>query len=325
MPVAATLEPDGIVGSFPRPSFAGLEFPAEEWSVGQAEFRHFLHEYPRVAGGQLEKLGRRPYIFSFEVPGQTVLNDAPRPYRNWYPTNALKLISIFETGLTSFLVVPGRGSIEAMCVSWPSKFSGKVQSGEHLTFTFIEDSFDESPAGFVATETPQSLSTKVATLQAAAARAGVVTPITTRVNTGSGIQLVQTGDAIQSIASASASITTAASQPNPPEQVMSAQLGTIVGLCGTLDRHPALKAQGSSDTFLAMMEVWAAAAKLRRDLLAQGDVLRVYTTTVPMTVDQVSVYLYGDVSHVLGLLRANSFADALDIPANTAVLYYAAA
>ena len=75
----------------------------------------------------------------------------------------------------------------------------------------------------------------------------------------------------------------------------------------------------------ALKEVWLSAIEMGRDVRAKQAPIQVWTTPTEMSIQQVSVELYGDGNHIEDLNDLNGFADQFAIPAGTDVRYYRAA
>lgn len=119
-------------------SFDKIDFPYKEIEM-DGELRDHVHEYPHSPGGAPEKLGRRLYVFN--ITSSFHGDFVPEKYRDLWPWNLAKLVSLFEKGETKDLVLPQIGSpIRAYCTNWKRVLKHNVTSGEAVTLKFREDS-----------------------------------------------------------------------------------------------------------------------------------------------------------------------------------------
>jgi hypothetical protein len=319
-PATAERNAEGVV--FARGSFGGIPIPSATWAVKGGQ-RFVIHEYPKVPGGQLEKLGRRPYTIHMHCNAFLELNEGPSPYGiDYYPFSWNELIALFESGETAVLIVPGRGPIRAMCTNWDSSFDGQIQSGEVVDLEFTEDTFDTSAGSLLRpTISGPALSSLALALQAQAVNDNVSIPFTQRTAAGD----VVSGDLFSSIFGLVTSIVAIGDQLKLQAQLVINRIDTLLSLCQLADRDPQLGRLEVSATTTALMQLWAAGAAMQRDLKATGIPLLQFLTPHTMTIDEVAIALYGATDRAEELLQLNMLDDPWRIPSGAAVNYYDAA
>lgn len=121
----------------PKASFDKIEFPFTSRSA-TLEARTHVHEYPKMAGGSLEKLGRKLWTFTFEVPFHTTFARFP----DLYPGRLTALTERCARLDTATLLVPEIGEIRCVLTRLDRKRQGRIHSGEDTTLTFLEDDLE---------------------------------------------------------------------------------------------------------------------------------------------------------------------------------------
>jgi hypothetical protein len=123
------------LAQLPKAEFDGIQFPVKNYEV-IGGLRDHVHEYPHSPGGAVEKLGRKLYTFRFTA----LFDQRVSGYGdNLLPGDASDLNDRFDDQVTSTLVVPHIGSVQAYAVSWTHKVSADLQSGIEVDIEFRED------------------------------------------------------------------------------------------------------------------------------------------------------------------------------------------
>lgn len=279
-----------------RAAFAGIEFPVSRVSV-KGGLREFVHEFPHVAGGAPEKLGRKLYEFTFEVPFHDVLPDYGT---DLWPSRLADLRTYFELETTEDLVVPTIGTIQAYCYDWEQDWQAKVQSGESATFHFREDSSSAFLAGAIAVPTTAGIAVRGKAL-------------TTIVEVGG-----YSASLFDGIRDAVNSITALSDQADLYANLLEAKALGLADMCRQLDASlPDLQKPVNFPLIDALLELWAAAVDLHKDALRMAVTIVKYTVPTPMSVNDVARILYGSADRAIDVLRMNPIEDAFKIPANT--------
>jgi prophage DNA circulation protein len=105
-----------------------------------SSWRHHLHEYPHVSGGQLEKIGRSVArvrltpVFDEDIDYDDLNDGIPL-----YPELLESLNILYNAGGSFLLVVPTIGQMTAMMTSLTRKQSAMVRSGEEVSMEFVQD------------------------------------------------------------------------------------------------------------------------------------------------------------------------------------------
>ena len=103
-----------ILKDYPRASFDKIEFPFTSRSA-TLEARTHTHEYPKQAGGFVEKLGRKLWEFTFEVPFHTTFENFP----NLYPGRLDALTLTSSEGVAHLTALPGAAELRPVPVFVP--------------------------------------------------------------------------------------------------------------------------------------------------------------------------------------------------------------
>ncbi|RYE80793.1 MAG: hypothetical protein EOO74_01580 [Myxococcales bacterium] len=123
-----------VLDGAPRASFDKIQFPFTS-RTATLEARHFVHEFPRMAAGDVDKLGRKSWVFVFECP----FHEGHPKWPGLYPEAHKNLIARAARLDTAVLVVPELGEIRCMITKLDSRRKGGIKSGEDVTLAFIED------------------------------------------------------------------------------------------------------------------------------------------------------------------------------------------
>lgn len=303
--------------SFPKASFDGIEFPYEDIQL-RGGLRHTIHEFAHVPAGELEKMGRRPYVISFkalfhDIPGPvgfpTIIE---REYPDLYPKRLNELRAKFDKETTADLVIPNVGKIKACAVIWNQRFDARTPSGESLDLEFVED---QEVDDFVKNEIDQGTSIAVfeanTTAQALAALADFKKEETLSV-------FEQIGDAVEAFQAA-------LEVSDIFSSVIAGKLEGIANLCSYADSQVQEMQNPQNHLVVnALKDLWLAAQQLGQDVAETRRTIRVYNVPKLMAVGQIASTLYGDSSRGVDILQLNAFEDALAIPAGTPVRYLAA-
>lgn len=294
--------------NFPAAGFLGIEFPWEERTITLG-IREHQHKYPHTPGAALETLGRELYVIKFRAS----FHDTFKKYPDLYPSALARLRRAFEQETRGDLVVPGLGTIKALCVSFTQTARPRDSvSGEKVDMDFLEDIEDAFLVNNLIGTSTQSLQSAADnfTLNAAAIKAefgavpevGIFDQITNAVNSVLGVV-----DTAQSYAA-----------------LVSAKVLAAAALCYQADsRVKLLNDPMNYDMLNALHEVWHALFKLNEDSLKLGGTIGSYVVQKPMSVLEIAKALYrGDASRAVEILQMNAFNDPFSVQAGTVVQYY---
>lgn len=297
----------------PRAKFDTIEFPFTERSAS-LEFRHYVHEFPNMAGGEVEKQGRKCWAFTFAVPCH-----ASDPFfPDIYPAGLEALTKLCGTGYTAPLVVPGIGTIRALLHKLDRKIKGSVTSGEDCTFVFIEDDLEP----FRRSSTPSSRATLV---EASASAAEIVGEIEADPEADGFDTVEREKPRLGSLLDLVNSVLAIRDQVSLYGARVGAMLDQIAGLARAL--HEALKGPDLAALRESIRSLWDAATQLRADVLQKGpgSALRAYVVPTRMSVGQIAQVLYKDASRGGELLSLNpAITDPYAVRATTKLIAYAA-
>ena len=294
----------------PKAAFDKIEFPFTS-RTAKLEARTHVHEYPKMAGGSVEKLGRKLWSFSFEVPFHTTFERYP----DLYPDRLNALTERCARLDTATLLVPEIGEIRCILTSIDRKRQGRILSGEEATLTFIEDDLEPfkrttvpaSKAGLAAARTAASLG--MVFLVPGSLDAATLT--TVEGNMGS---LLDLADFIGSLRD----------QTSLYGLMVQGKLASLMRL--SRYTHELIRGPNELEPLRqALRELWAAAQRLQKDLTGTDDSnpIRAYVVPTMLSVGQIAARLYGDASRGGEVLALNGrIADPFSVPAGTRLLVY---
>lgn len=294
--------------NFPRASFAGIEFPFEERTITLG-IREHQHKYPHTPGAALETLGRELYVVKFRATFQ----DTFKKYPNLYPSALARLRRAVEQETRDDLVVPGLGTIKALCAGLTQTMRPRDSvSGEKVDLDFIEDIEDAFLINNLIGVSSQSLNSaadnfklNVNAIRAAFSKeqgVGLFDQITNAVN--SVLAVVDTAQAYGNL--------------------IDAKLLGAAQLCYQADSRVLLLNDPNNFGMLdALHDLWLALFKLHQDVLKTGGTLQTFLVQRAMSVGEIAKAIYaGDSSRAGEILQLNPFEDPFQIQPGTRVRYY---
>lgn len=294
----------------PRASFDKIEFPFTT-RTARGEFRQHTHEFPKMAGGQPEKLGRRLWTFAFESP----FHESNLYFPNLYPASLDALTDRFARGVTAELVVPEMGIIRAFITKFERRRRGAILSGEELSVEFLEDDLEPFRREALTSSAQASLAEAANDVRDEVDDArdhseATIEPY--RAPLGSLLDLVDSVLAIRD-------------QVELYGARVGAQLTGIASACREL--HELLKGPDLAPLREGLRSLWDAAYQIQSDLLSKGpgSQLTTYVTPTEMGVSQIAQALYGQAARGGEILSLNSnLDDPFAIDAGTTLIVYAA-
>lgn len=294
----------------PKASFDKIEFPFTSRSARLSARTH-THEYPKMAGGFVEKLGRKLWEFTFEVPFHTTFERFP----DLYPGRLTALTERCARLDTATLLVPEIGEIRCILTSIDRKRQGRILSGEDATLSFLEDDLEP----FRRTTAPAS----VAGLKEASAAVSLgLTFLVPGTLDAATIQQAETDTG--SLLDLADSISALRDQSTLFGLQVQGKLSSLMRLSravheliqGPVDLEPLRQ---------ALRGLWLAGQRLSRDLTDSGDAnpIRAYVVPTLLSAGQIAARLYGDASRGGEILALNSrISDPFAVPAGTRLLVY---
>lgn len=290
--------------SLARASFAGAEYPVEAVRV-KGGLRYHVHEYPHIAGGDLEKLGRRLYEIEMRATFHALANDTGSfgGYGPIWPSRLALLRSLFEAQTTATLVIPTIGRIQACCVEWDQEMVSKVRSGESTSFRFIED----QEAAFAFKDLfglrVDGLPALATVAQEQLQLAGVPTPLTD--------EIVNAVDAVLAIGD----------QSDLLQMEAAAKLELVESLCRAIDGRSELVDPRNWRALDALKDLWLAVQQLANNPSGARVEFGHYLVRRIMTISDVAIAIYGSTDRSVELLQLNPIEDAYYVPPGTSVRY----
>jgi prophage DNA circulation protein len=289
---------------FPRASFLGIEFPYEERTI-HLGIREHQHKYPHTAGAALETLGRELY----EIDWKCSFQDTFKKYPDLYPSGLARLRRAVEQETRGPLVVPGLGTIQAVCLRLTQTATPKTSvSGEKVDMSFCEDIEDAFLVNNLIGVSNQSLNASVEAFQLQADKVPGVSIFD---------QILSVSNSLLGI------VDTAQSYGN----LLEAKILAAAGLCQRADATLAILNDPLNHELLeAMHQLWDSLNKLNADLMKTGGGLVKFNLQRTMSAVEISQSLYaGDGTHAVELMQLNPWPDPFAVPAGTPVRYYRAA
>lgn len=280
-------------------SFDFIPFLVERYTV-RGGARVHTHEYRHTPGGQIEKLGRKLYIVEADV----VFSTDARNYPSAWPGDLSDLRDRFDQLVTSDLVIPTIGTIQAMCLDWPIDTDFKRRDGERGRFVFQEDLNTALIANNVVQVNYATLDAKFDDLVDES-------------------EVVDFDISVfEAIARAVDSISGLANDIEGGFGIVE-QLDSLVTSCQTLDAT----VDGFNDptnwaVAKALRSLAVTAITLRKDVDRRSRPMFVYEVPRLMTIADVSVVIYGVTTRAAELLRMNEIDDPFRLPPGTGIRAY---
>lgn len=296
-----------VLKDLPKASFDKIEFPFTSRNA-TLEARTHVHEYPKMAGGAVEKLGRKLWSFSFEVPFHTTFQGYP----DLYPGRLDALTERCAKLDTATLLVPEIGEIRCILTRLERKRQGRILSGENATLTFLEDDLEP----FRRTTAPASadsfreLGKRIQDLTGFQVNAEPEFAKDTDIH-GNFVSLFSLLDSIN---------------PNNLATIYGLQarglLRQVQHLCRAT--HELLKGFAFVELRGQLRGLWQAAFRLEKDLdRDQGNPIRTYVAPSALSVGQLAQRLYGTASRGGEILALNrQIRDPYLVPAGTRLTVY---
>lgn len=284
-------------------SFSGIKFPYKDYSVKGA-YRKHVHEYPHVAGGAPEKLGRSLYEVTVSVDFRAGLLSAAATGKKYTQliTDLGVLRALWEDGVTADLHIPHIGTIKAFADDWTEAAKNTDRSNISGTIKFIED----QESAFLVLDTIQI---KTSDFNDAA--------YTLQEFPKSDLSLWS------KINNAITSVLAVRDQTQLYGSLFAAKIESLASLLEMADKTlDELNDPSRNDLLDALHRLWDATLSLKNDLLSKDDYLREYTVPLAMTVGQAAGAIWGDSSRGGELMQLNVLADPLNLPAGTKLRYY---
>lgn len=298
--------------AFHKAAFDGIEFPYSTVSV-KGGLRHAIHEFPHSPGGEIEKMGRRPYVISFtalmhDIPGSMLEKEYPESY----PTKLRRLRDKFDAELTGDLMVPTVGKISAVATTWTQTFDTHVTSGETFSLEFVED---------------QDLATLVPAVDELGGYAAMIeaNDLLFGLSELAKMKLAATAGLFQQINDAVTAVQGVFGQADAWSRLVEGKIQAVVNLCSFADSTLTEMQDPSNHLVVtALKDLWLASNQLAENVIESRVAIREWTTPKIMTVGQVAANRYGSTERTVDILQLNAFDDAFAIPAGTLVRYLAA-
>lgn len=281
-------------------SYRGIVFPLESADTdGGTDFAE--HVAYRRRGSDMEPAGLKAYSGSLVIP---LINAEPlvRRYGTLWPDKRFDLVQAFEDHPIGTLVHPTWGSLEVAILSWSTKDSPELRNGQRLTVQWKEHNASLSSLialdGSVTTDPSTTLQQRARAADALCAGAAGYVPIAPVL--ASKMALLESG------------VTLTYSDTQGAFAVMFNAIATALAL-GSLagvDRHAGV---------IALLNVRASLGSYYARF-APGIVgVRYLTVPNDMSVADIAVLAYNDLSKTQLLYAANSFPDPLLVRAGTRV------
>lgn len=293
----------GILGNLRRASFDFISFACSSFSV-RGGARIHQHEYRHTPGSVLEKLGRRAYMIDFNA----FFSTQTRTYPDAFPGDFSDLVDRFDRMVTSELVVPILGAIQAVCVDWPIDVDyARMRDGVRVKLSFLEDTQNELIQG-------GSVMQLSPTIMAMSAEKVVDAAEATGVDTKKYQSLVELAEQIDELGQDAANV----------GQAYIDAVSEIVSACQSIhDTAAELADPVNWPVAQSVRKLGAQAIKLRSNMKRRARPLSSFTTDRKMSVVEVAILLYADASRAVEIMQLNSLDDPLNIPTNTTLRVYA--
>lgn len=287
------------ISQLKQASFAGIAFPYTDCRVS-IQARHHAHVYIHTDGGELEKLGLALRKFSFTIPAHDSLQP---PFRNFYSIVFPRLWSAWQSLVTSALVVPSIGTVQAMATD-ATRSIKQATSGEPVEVSFLEDS--KTLATFAAVFTP-SVATLPQQVRAVVRAAPPAVP----------------KSLLDRLLAAVDSVMALAAQGDTFARMWTAKITSVINLCDVLYHQPSLALPSSVAAVGVLLDLHLTAIRMREEAQHRSRPVLTWParTSARMSAGQIAAWIYGDTGRVMELLALNDW-DPLNVPAGSTVRYF---
>ena len=296
-------------GKFPFASVTGINFPYSNITI-KGGIRHHVHEYPHSPGGDVEKLGRKLYVFRFRIPFPNLPGSKlEQQFQGLFPDRLKNFLALFDRQATAILVVPSIGSMTCVATDWDGTADmATALSGEEWTFEFIEDVDQASVVKAIPNLGVHAMANAVEDLQAKNLKAGLNPSLFDKLQDAVNEVLGILGEA------------------DLYSRLAAGKVEGIADLCGKLDRElKELQDPMNSPVLEALKDVWANAVDLAENIPGvQGGQLLTFRVPKVMSIGQVATRLYGSADRGTDIMQINPIEDPFAIPAGFQISYVAA-
>jgi prophage DNA circulation protein len=293
-------------GKFPFASFNGINFPYSNITI-KGGIRHHVHEYPHSPGGDVEKLGRKLYVFRFRIPFHNLPGSKlEQQFQGLFPDRLKNFLALFDRQATADLVIPSIGTMKCVATDWDGTADmATALSGEEWTFEFIEDVDQASIVKAVPNLGVHAMANAVEDLQAKNLKAGLNPSLFDKLQDAVNDVLGILGEA------------------DLYSRLVAGKIEGIADLCGKLDRElKELQDPMNHPVLEALKDVWANAVDLAQNIPGvQGGELSFFRVPKIMTVGQIATRLYGSAERGVDLMQINPIEDPFAVPAGFQLSY----
>lgn len=304
-----------------RAQFGRVEFPYSNLTLSSS-LRHSVHEYRHTPGGSIEGRSRKLYVIHVAAIFDETLNGAKtsggaRGYGSLYPEGLEKLRTFYEKGETRPLTIPTLGTIEARMVSFAQRTDTALRSGERCDFEFLEDQEKDFLLDELIVLKKGGIASAADAMAAAAASSkSLLEQIVGAVD--SALQLA--GDAYDKVQEVADIAREVRDGVDMRVQVVAAKLEGIANLCQEVERF--IESPIHHNLLDAVKNVWASALDMLDAISgASSPQSAVYIVGKTMSIQEVSLALYGTTTKTFDLLSFNSIDEPSRIPAGTRLNY----
>lgn len=283
-----------------RAAFGGIQFPVESYEI-VGGIRDAVHEYGHVDGGDPERLGRKLYT----VRMKPLFHGTFKEYPNLYPSGLSKLIEKFEASSVEDLVVPTTGTMRAYCVNWTRRVAMRVRSGEALELEFREDSIGDRNYEVVDFDRDKMY----------------LGPLEVELGKSPDL-LSQVFGALADLQNAVNEVTSYLDTAEMYGNLLEAKLLQVKAIVEELHRFDGMQEAENYRVFNALQDLAAATSDALDNIQGKSSGLEEYIVPTVMSVQQISMAVFGDASGAMDILQLNPIEKAHEVRAGTVVRYY---
>lgn len=285
-----------------RAAFDGIEFACSAYRI-IGGLRDHVHEYIHRPGGHPEKLGRKLYVIEMDC----VFSTNTPLYPDAWPADLSDLRDRFEREVTSSLVVPSIGTIQAYCFDWPMEFDfARRRDGETAKFSFREDADNELLIESIVQVEWSSIDPQARSLSALLEETDIEP------------------DLFKSLFKLSADIQGLKGSVELQGEIMADKVNALIVETQRLDEEVKELADPTNFKIAeALIDLGYTAIRIQKDLLKLALPIVPYVVPQTMTIMDISTAIYGNVDRTWDILKMNAISDAFDIRQGTLLRVYA--
>jgi hypothetical protein len=296
---------DSYLRTLKRLAINRVTLPYRRISV-RGGIRHHVHEYPKVPGGLVEKLGRKLYTIRIDLAiDEEIARSGYYQGRNLITNLKVLMHDVFEGQVTTPVYLPNIGEIRAVATEWERDLDVKLLSGEASSVTMLEDN--------------DSASLVENTLKVAPPAA-----ITQYLGDVVALSPTPKPNLLEQLHEAVNNLLAYRDQTQMWAGFLAAKIEGLQYLFEEIDSSlDDLKNPESWELLEALRNLWGAVKDLGEEVGVLNQ-FSTYTTPRIMSASEISLAIFNDTAHAIDVMKLNAITDPYAVEAGTSIRYFTA-